>query len=81
MDEIASPKQSFLKLVVPDFRSLSYWLQVLGIALVYIAAAKVGLSFATVHIRCQVPGRLFVHQDYQKCDEIFSLVMFQLVEL
>jgi PAS domain S-box-containing protein len=48
MDETASPKPG-LHLLVPDFKSLRYWLEVLGIAAVYIVAAKIGLSFATVN--------------------------------
>jgi PAS domain S-box-containing protein len=49
MDETASPKNGFLHLLAPNFKSLSYWLQVFAVALVYIVAAKIGLSFATVN--------------------------------
>jgi protein-S-isoprenylcysteine O-methyltransferase Ste14 len=48
MDETAPPKFGFSDLV-PQFKSLRYWAQVLVIAVVYLVAAKVGLSFASLN--------------------------------
>ena len=49
MDEFSSPKTSSLKSLVPDFKSLNYWLQIVGITVVYVVSAKIGLTFATVN--------------------------------
>jgi PAS domain S-box-containing protein len=49
MNEIASPKSSLIQLLLPDLKSLRYWLQILVIAALYVAAAKIGFSFATIN--------------------------------
>src|ERR1700754_710067 len=49
MDEINSPKNGFLRQFLPQVNSLRYWVQVLLIALIYFAAAKVGLAFASLN--------------------------------
>ena len=44
MDETLSPRT-----LLPEFKSLRYWLQVIIIAFVYLVMAEVGLSFASLN--------------------------------
>jgi len=50
MGKTVSDESVLSNSLIPDFKSLRYWLRVLGIALVYLLAAKLGLLFASVNL-------------------------------